>query len=125
MNTKIFLRILGFGLIAVGIVGFFAPHFLGMHLTTWHSIIHLVSGAIALYFGYPGSPEGARSFAMTFGLVYLALGLLGFIAPGFTATLLGHEPVNAGELAPDNAVHIVVGGAFLFASRARARVGEH
>jgi hypothetical protein len=124
MSTKIFLRILGFGLLLVGVVGFFAPHLLGMHLTGWHNVIHLASGALALYFGYPGSSDGARVFAMSVGLAYLGLGLLGFVAPGLTASLLGHEPVSAGELAPDNVVHIVIGGAFLLASRARARVGE-
>jgi hypothetical protein len=108
----------------VGIAGFFAPHLLGMHLTTWHNVIHLATGAAALYFGYSGSLSGARRFAFVFGMVYFGLGVLGFVAPGLTATLLGHEPVGRGELAPDNAVHLVIGGAFMLASRARARATD-
>lgn len=121
MTIKVLCRILGFGLILVGIVGFFVPHLLGMHLTGLHNVIHLVSGAAALYFGYRGTIAGARGFAFGFGLVYLGLGLLGFVAPGLTAQILGHEPVLAGELAPDNVVHLIIGGAFMVASAARVR----
>ena len=121
MTIKLLCRILGFGLIAVGIVGFFAPHLLGMHLTLWHNVIHLLSGGLALYFSYRGTVEGARAFAFSFGLVYLGLGLMGFIAPGLTAQILGHDPVTAGELTPDNVVHLIVGGAFMVASSAKVR----
>ena len=123
MTIKLLCRALGFGLILVGVVGLFAPHLLGMHLTPWHNAIHFASGAAALYFGYKGSIAAARTFAFSFGLVYLGLGLLDFVAPGLTARILGHEPVTAGELAPDNVVHLIVGAAFMLASAAKVRAG--
>jgi hypothetical protein len=124
MTVRALCRVLGWGLIAVGLFGFFEPHFLGMHLTPLHNIIHVASGAAALYLGMRGSPTSARRFALGFGIVYFGLGVLGFVAPDLTAQLLGHEPVPSGDLAPDNAVHLIVGGAFVAASAARARTRE-
>lgn len=124
MTIKFLCRVLGYGLVLVGIVGFFAPHLLGMHLTAWHNVIHLTSGALSLYFGYRGTIAAARTFAFSFGLVYLGLGLLGFVAPALTARILGHPPVTTGELTPDNVVHLIVGAAFMLASAARVRTTE-
>lgn len=56
-----------------------------------------------------------RTFCIAFGAVYLALGALGFVAPGLVAAVIGHAPVDSGELAPDNVFHIVVGAVFLLA----------
>jgi len=124
MTPRMLCRILGYGLLLVGVAGFFAPRLLGMHLTTLHNIVHLATGALAIFFGHGGSPTAARRFAFIFGLVYFGLGLLGFVAPDLTATLLGHGPVARGDLAPDNAVHLVLGGAFMLASAARTRTAE-
>jgi hypothetical protein len=124
MTVRALCRILGWGLIAVGLFGFFEPRFLGMHLTPLHNIIHLASGAASLYVGMRGSPTSARRFALAFGIVYFALGVLGFVAPDLTARVIGHEPVPTGDLAPDNAVHLILGGAFVAASAARTRTRE-
>ena len=56
-----------------------------------------------------------------FGGVYLALGVLGFAAPGVVAAVLGHGPLSAGELTPDNLFHAVVGALFLIAGLAGPR----
>ena len=124
MTVRALCRVLGGGLILVGIVGFFVPHLLGMHLTPIHDAIHLASGSLALYFGYAGSNAQARAFALTFGLVYFGLGILGFVAPGVTANVLGHDAdVSSRDMAPDNVVHLILGGAFMLASRLRS--AEH
>jgi len=109
---------------AVGLFGFFEPRFLGMHLTPWHNIIHLASGAASLHVGTRGSSTSARRFSLMSGLVYFGLGLIGFVAPALTAQLLGHPPVAPGDLAPDNAVHLILGGAFVATSAARVRGRE-
>jgi len=124
MTVRTLCRALGWGLIAVGIFGFFEPHLLGMHLTPWHNVIHLVSGAASLFVGSQGTATAARRFALVFGLVYFGLGVLGFVAPSVTARILGHDPVPPGDLAPDNAVHLVLGGAFVAASAMRTRTKE-
>jgi hypothetical protein len=106
-------KMMGVAFLLAGLLGFPMPHLLGFHLTTVHNLIHLATAAVALYLGFAGTPSAARTFCIAFGAVYLALGLLGFVAPGLVATVLGHPPITSGELLPDNLFHIVAGGAFL------------
>jgi hypothetical protein len=106
-------KIAGVVLLLVGVAGFFMPHLLGMHLTAVHNVVHLLTAAIALYMGFAGSPGAARTFCIAFGAVYLLLGILGFVAPNVVAAILAHPPVTAGELTPDNLVHLLLGAAFL------------
>jgi Domain of unknown function (DUF4383) len=105
---------LGVAFLIVGIVGFLAPDIMGMHLSMAHNLIHLVSGALALWVGLAGSYSAARSFCIFFGLVYGLLGVLGFI--------LGNpEPERMLTVIPDqlmfgrmdHIVHIVLGALFL------------
>lgn len=113
---KTLCKIVGVVLAIVGVAGFAMPHLLGMHLTSIHNVIHLLTAAIALYLGFAGSYGAARTFALVFGAVYLLLGVLGFVAPGLVAAVIGHPAVSAGELTPDNAVHVLLGAAFLIAA---------
>ena len=108
-------KVMGVAFLLAGVLGFVMPHLLGFHLTTVHNVIHLATAAVALYLGFAGTYGAARTFCIAFGAVYLALGVLGFVAPGLVATVIGHPPVTSAELMPDNLFHIVVGGAFLFA----------
>ena len=50
----------------------------------------LATGAVALYLGFAGSSGAVRTFCLVFGAVYLALGVLGFVAPGVVAAVIGH-----------------------------------
>jgi uncharacterized protein DUF4383 len=113
-------KLLGVVLLIVGLVGFAMPNLLGMHLTPIHNIIHLLTAAIALYLGFAGSAEGAKTFCAVFGAIYLLLGILGFAAPGVVASVIGHPgPVSSGDLIPDNAVHLLLGIVFLAAGLMR------
>jgi uncharacterized protein DUF4383 len=113
--AKTLCKIVGVVLLIVGLAGFAMPNLLGMHLTGIHNVVHLLTAAIALYLGFAGSPGAARTFCIAFGAIYLLLGVLGFIAPGVVAAVIGHEGMaSAGELMPDNAVHVLLGAAFLF-----------
>jgi hypothetical protein len=111
--VKTFNKVAGVALLIVGLAGFAMPHLLGLHLTPLHNVVHLLTAALALYMGFAGSPDAARTFSLVFGAVYLLLGVLGFIAPGVVASVIGHPPLTAGELTPDNAVHVLLGAAFL------------
>ena len=80
--AKTICKLLGVVFILVGILGFLAPGMLGMHLSLAHNLVHIISGALALYFGLKGTLAGARLFCIVFGVVYLLLGVAGFLAGG-------------------------------------------
>lgn len=122
--AKTICKLLGVVFVIVGIAGFVAPNLLGTHLSMAHNLVHIVSGLIALYFGFAASLSAARGFALAFGAVYLLLGVVGFImgAPG-TSTIAGMtmEDGRLWKLLPgtlefgtaDHAVHILLGIVFL------------
>ena len=62
--AKTIATILGVVFILVGIVGFISHDFLGTHLTMAHNLVHIVSGALALYFGLAGSLSAAHLTAI-------------------------------------------------------------
>ena len=119
--ARMICRIFGVAFVLAGLGGFAMPHLLGFHLTTIHNLVHLATGAVALYLGFAGSAGAVRTFCVVFGAVYLALGVLGFVAPGVVAAVIGHPLVDEGELTPDNVFHIIVGGVFLLAGLAGPR----
>jgi hypothetical protein len=110
--AKTVCKILGVVFILVGLVGFVNHDFMGTHLNGTHNVIHLASGALALYFGFAGTLSAARLFCIVFGIVYALLGVCGF--------LLGKDP---GRILPiddllmfgtmDHVVHILLGAVFL------------
>lgn len=111
--AKTVCKILGVVFLVVGICGFFAPHLLGAHLTPPHNLVHLVSGALALYFGFAGSLSGAKTFCLIFGIVYLALGFLGMFVFGVGADKMWNVlgVLELGKV--DHLIHILLGVIFL------------
>ena len=121
--AKTVCKLLGLIFLVVGIAGIFSHNLLGAHLNMAHNMVHILSAVIALYFGFSGSAGGARAFCMVFGVVYLLLGICGFV--------LGHEavPTMAGMAADpklwkvlpgtlelgrmDHIIHILLGVIFL------------
>jgi hypothetical protein len=110
--AKTVCKILGLVFLLVGLLGFttvLAP--VGAHLTPAHNMVHIVSGVIALYFGFAGSLAGARGFCLVFGIVYLALGIFGM--------LLGTDPGKMWHVGPlmlgtaDHGIHLILGAIFL------------
>jgi hypothetical protein len=74
-------------------------------VNTLHNIIHLASGALTLLAASQG--VGAmRTWGRIFGLVYLAVGIAGFVDP----SLFGLMHVNL----PDNLLHIGLAAIFLY-----------
>jgi hypothetical protein len=73
-------KIVGVLYLVVGLAGLVV----GEDADRFHNLLHLVTGLIALYFGLAASLSGARSFCLTFGVAYLAFGILG-IAMGNSA----------------------------------------
>ena len=109
--AKTVCKILGVVFLLVGVCGFALPHLLGAHLTPAHNVVHIVSGIIALYFGFAGTLSGAKIFALVFGVVYLALGILG-MALGEPPDRMWHVgPLDLGQA--DHGIHILLGVIFL------------
>src|SRR3982751_3017090 len=77
--AKTICKILGVVFLLVGVCGFIMPGLLGTHLSFAHNLVHIISGIIALYLGFAGSLSGARMFCIIFGLVYLLLGVVGYV----------------------------------------------
>src|ERR1041385_697074 len=77
--TKTILSIMGTLFVVIGIAGFVSPGLGGTHLSVTHNVIHLVSGALALWFGLKAPPKSARTFSWIFALVYGLLGVAGMI----------------------------------------------
>jgi hypothetical protein len=110
--AKTICKILGVVFLLVGVVGFASPTLLGAHLSPAHNVVHILSGVVALYFGFAGSLSGAKAFCLVFGVVYLALGILGLA--------LGTPPDRMWMVAntlhlgrADHAIHVLLGIIFL------------
>jgi uncharacterized protein DUF4383 len=114
--AKTVCKILGVIFVLVGVAGFAAPTLLGAHLNPAHNVVHLVSGAVALYFGFAGSPGAARGFCLLFGLVYLLLGICGWFL-GTGAEHMLNLPSAASPVLMlgkmDHIIHILLGVIFL------------
>jgi hypothetical protein len=122
--AKTICKLLGVVFLLVGVLGFAKPDLMGTHLSMAHNLVHILSGIVALYFGFAGTLSGARGFALAFGAVYLLLGIVGFImgAPG-SSTIAGMtmEDNRLWKLIPntlefgtaDHAIHILLGILFL------------
>ena len=119
--AKTVTTFLGAAFLLVGLLGFVVPGFLGAHLTPAHNVIHLVSGALALYFGLSGTLAAARLFDIVFGSVYGLLGLIGFLAGQAGTSPLHGLDSRILEIVPgvlvlgttDHVIHIVLGVIFL------------
>lgn len=105
--------VLGVVFLLVGILGFVMPNLLGAHLSTAHNIIHLVSGAIALWLGLKGSASAAKTFCLVFGAVYLLLGIAGFVAGTGAERMLTVIPGQLMLGTMDHIIHVVLGAIFL------------
>ena len=111
--AKTIATLLGVVFILVGLVGFAAPGLMGAHLDPVHNVIHLVSGAIALYLGLRGSLSAAKMFCLVFGVVYLLLGIVGFFA-GTDGDRMLHVIPGVLEFGTvDHVIHVLLGAVFL------------
>jgi hypothetical protein len=124
--AKTIATILGVAFLVVGVLGFIAPGLAGFHLSLAHNLVHIISGALALYFGLKGTLAAARLFCIVFGIVYGLLGVAGYaLGTDRQHTLAGVThggtdsnllQVIAGQLelaSMDHGLHILLGLVFL------------
>src|SRR5215210_5199328 len=85
MLVKRFAQILGVVLILIGIVGLVLGDrvWLGiLNVDIVEDIVHLVTGGLLAYVGFSGMDlSTARSLVLALGVVYLVVGILGFLVP--------------------------------------------
>src|SRR5947207_6929334 len=139
--AKTICKLLGVVFVLVGIAGFVpsAQNLLGAHLSMAHNIVHIVSGLLALYFGFAGSLGGARGFALVFGAVYLLLGIAGFVMGSQGSSEMANMMTPDSHLwkvlpgtlelgTADHGIHIALGVIFLLGALATrtggARTGD-
>ena len=109
--AKTVCKILGVVLLLVGVAGFAFPTLLGAHLSPAHNAVHIISGAIALYLGFAGALSAAKTFSLVFGVVYLALGILGLTLGVGEERMWMVGPLHFGTV--DHAIHVLLGIVFL------------
>ena len=109
--AKTVAKLVGAVFIIVGIVGFFMPHLIGANLGKAHNCVHLVSGAISLYFGFKGSMGAARQFCLLFGIVYGLLGVVGYFVGTGPEHMLELPYLMLGTR--DHIIHILIGLLYL------------
>src|SRR3954470_16727943 len=109
--AKTVCKILGVVFLFVGVAGFAQQGLLGAHLNPPHNVVHIVSGVLALYFGFASGLLGAKSFSLIFGVVYLALGICGMAFGSAGDHMWTVGPLHLGQV--DHGLHILFGVLFL------------
>jgi hypothetical protein len=108
MMIKRFAQILGVVLILIGLVGLVLGDkvWLGiLNVDIVEDIVHLATGALLAYVGFSGMDlSTARSIVLALGVVYLVVGILGFVVP----TMFGLIP--SGYTIFDDLLHLALGG---------------
>jgi hypothetical protein len=114
--------IMGFAFLIIGLVGFVVTDLAQLHLGYAHSVIHFISGLLALWFGF-SSYTAAKRFDITFGIIYGLLGLFGFAygKPGTPSMGNMSKDAHLWKFIPeklelgttDHALHILIGVIFI------------
>ena len=108
MMIKRFAQILGVVLILVGLVGLVLGDkvWVGiLNVDIVEDIVHLATGGLLAYVGFSGMDlSTARSIVLALGVVYLLVGILGFVVP----TMFGLIP--NGYTIFDDLLHLALGG---------------
>jgi hypothetical protein len=93
--------------------------FLGFEVNGWHNLVHLASGLVLI--AAAAKAKSAKAVALTFGLVYGLVTIIGMIDGN---DVLGILPVNAA----DNILHLALSALGIVAaliSRTRDRDDDH
>lgn len=113
---------IGTALVVVGFIGFVVDNLMGMHLSSPHNFIHLIGGALLVWFGFK-SERQAKKCALIFGAFYAVLGVLGFIVGTPGMPNVGHlvrddslwmvSPEHLELGSRDHVIHLVIAAALI------------
>lgn len=112
-----YAQIVGVIVLVLGIVGLFieAPIFGVLNTDIMEDIVHLITGGLLTYVGF-ARKDLASTVVLVLGIIYLVVGLLGFLS----ATLFGLMP--SGYSVWDNILHLVLGVVGVAVARAGGTV---
>jgi Domain of unknown function (DUF4383) len=103
---QLFALVFGVVYALVGILGFVNDPILGIfEVNALHNIVHLAVGAVWIFAS--NNVDTAKTVNLTFGVVYLLLALLGFVAGDFMEDLLDIGSEN--QALADNLLHLATG----------------
>lgn len=95
--------LIGAVLTLVGILGFVSgPVLLVFGINPLHNFVHLASGILGLLAAGVSGGRWTSLYARAFGIIYVMVALIGFVAPRLMASLLA---INM----PDNWLHLGLG----------------
>jgi hypothetical protein len=107
MYARMYAQILGVVLLLVGVLGLILGDglLLGiLNIDVVEDIVHILTGGILAYVGFGQADEGlARNVVGALGVIYLLVGVIGFILP----MLFGLIP--SGYTVFDDLLHLVLG----------------
>ena len=108
MSSKSAALLIGVVFIAVGLLGFIDNPIIGtaegaiFHADATHNYVHIASGVLFALVALM-APRSSAGFMMLFGIVYLAIGVVGMVSG--TGSVFGFLHVNEA----DNYLHIGLG----------------
>jgi hypothetical protein len=103
---QLFALVFGVVYALVGILGFVNDPILGIfEVNALHNIVHLAVGAVWIFAS--NNVVTAKTVNLTFGIVYLLLAFLGFVAGDFMEDLLDIGSEN--QALADNLLHLATG----------------
>ena len=107
MTVRVYAQVLGVVLILTGILGLVLGErlLLGiLNIDILEDIVHILTGGLLAYVGFGRTSLAlARNLVLALGIIYLVVGLLGFVVP----TLFGLLP--DGYTIFDNLLHLALG----------------
>ena len=112
MTAKTAAIIIGLLFIAVGLLGYVDNPVVGssegaiFHADSVHNMVHIISGVLFLLVAF-AAPGSAGTFLKLFGIVYLVIGIIGFVQYGTDGMgkVVGFLHVNGA----DNFLHVGLG----------------
>jgi hypothetical protein len=109
-----YAQIVGIVLLLVGVAGLLLgenPLFGAVNIDIAEDIVHLLTGGLLTWVGFSRDAGRARMIVLVLGVVYLLVGLIGFVMPN----LFGLMPHGYGVV--DNIIHLVVGALSIVVAR--------
>jgi hypothetical protein len=113
--SMLYAGVVGATLVVAGIIGFFYNAtftsdesvrdavFGLLDVNGWHNVVHILTGVLGLV-AFRAGAHAARTYALTFGVVYLVVAAWGFMV-GDGDSILSIIPVNT----EDNILHLLLG----------------
>jgi len=106
MDARTYAKVMGVVIVLIGVGGVVLGEksLLGvLNIDIAEDIVHLVTGGLMAVVGFRGSDSAVRSVVGGLGIVYLLVGVLGFMVPD----MFGLLP-NEYETVLDNLIHLTL-----------------